>query len=81
MHPPSQKEDKLDNECEQEIFKDQLAREMQKPKISRINKLMDTTHNTRRVWIENTVTPSVSEVFEEYPSLNHGKLVSLWILF
>ena len=43
---------------------------------------IDGRYNTRRVWIENnTVTPTVSEVFEEYSSLNHGKLVSLWILF
>lgn len=74
--------DLYQKECEDEIFKDQLAREMEKkkPKISRLKELMDATHNTRRVWIESNA-PSVIEVFEEYPSLKHGKLVSYIILY
>ena len=69
-------EDLYQKECEEEIFKDQLAREVEnKPKISRVKELMDATHSTRRVWIEGNA-PSVSEVLEEYPCLKHGKVVS-----
>ena len=67
-------QDLYQKECKDEIFKDQLAREMEKkPKISQLKELMDVTHNIRRVWIESNA-PSVIEVFEEYPSLKHGKL-------
>ena len=71
-------EDLYRNDCEHEIYKDQLIREMakKKPNISRVNELMDGSYKQRREWIEYN-TPSVSEVFEEYPSLKHGKLVSV----
>ena len=37
---------------------------------------MDATYKQRREWIEYN-TPSVSEIFEEHPSLKHGKVVSV----
>ena len=54
--------------------------EKKKPKISRVKELIDATYKQRREWIEYN-TPSVSEVFEEYPSLKHGKVVSVIFLF
>ena len=71
-------EDLYRNDCEYEISKDQLSREMKKdkPNISRVKQLMDATYNQRREWIEYNA-PSVSEVFEEYPSLRNGKVVSI----
>ena len=71
-------EDLYRNDCEHEISKDQLSREMKKdkPNISRVKQLMDATYNQRREWIEYNA-PSVSEVFEEYPSLKNGKVVSI----
>ena len=50
-----------------------------KPKISRVKELIDAMYKQRREWIEYN-TPSVSEVIEVYPSLQHGKLVSI-VLF
>ena len=72
-------EDLYRNDCEHEICKDQLIREMakKKPNISQVKELMDGSYKQRREWIEYN-TPSVSEVFEEYPSLKHGKLVSVY---
>jgi hypothetical protein len=49
-----------------------------KPNMPRVKELMDATHKQRREWIEYNA-PSVSEVFEEYPSLKHGKVVSIVI--
>ena len=71
-------EDLYRNDCEYQISKDQLTREMQKkkPNISRVKELMDATYKQRREWIEYN-TPSVSEVFVDFPSLKHGKLVSV----
>ena len=73
-------EDLYRNDCEHEISKDQLSREMkkEKPRISRVKELMDATYKQRREWIEYNA-PSVSEVFEEYPSLKNGKVVSSWL--
>ena len=40
---------------------------------------MDATYKQGREWIEYNA-PSVSEVFEEYPSLKNGKVVNIIFL-
>lgn len=74
----SEVQDLYRNDCEHEISKDQLIREMKKdkPNMPRVKELMDATYKQRREWIEYNA-PSVSEVFDEYPSLKRGKVVSI----